>query len=353
MNQHKRDFYKNEIHAAGVRFEPLTAPLYEAGINAYVEDTGGMMFALRVDLCEGDYALFSDPDDTGDVLMKFGIYEDKETRSIPYRTIECPLTIPEGAHEANVLRSLGNWAVPVLQNLKNSIPPIGSRFVLVCDVDKFPHFIAPKGSTGTVVHIESHAFWLELDEYLTGAEEWSNQVEFADDWETMVAPLRQWSVDDAITTLDSLIDGDPASDLGELLDPIAQLLRARRATIIETPVRSLPTDLSRGERVLRATNCAEDVFWAAVVKQFPEITTGDFDPLDATRLNERLRVAVGRWFDNNTPAKPNEHPMTSYGGHTPGYYDETTDRTVTPSATVCGHGGYCKLTPGHIPGHND
>lgn len=53
-----------------------------------------------------------------------------------------------------------------------------SRVVLVRDVERYPFFIAPKGSTGTIVHADAEMIAIRLDEFLPGAEEWDNEVCF-------------------------------------------------------------------------------------------------------------------------------------------------------------------------------
>lgn len=56
---------------------------------------------------------------------------------------------------------------------------VGDRVVLRRDVERFPHFIAPKGATGTVVDTPSHplgAYSVLLDQHLSGAESWDNEV---------------------------------------------------------------------------------------------------------------------------------------------------------------------------------
>lgn len=56
-------------------------------------------------------------------------------------------------------------------------PPVGSRVELTHDVERYPHFVAAAGSTGTVVDIgDPNIYAVRLDEPLAGAEEWSNEV---------------------------------------------------------------------------------------------------------------------------------------------------------------------------------
>lgn len=62
--------------------------------------------------------------------------------------------------------------------------PAGTRVVLTQDVERYPHFIAPAGSTGTVVDLgDDTIFAVRLDEHLPGAEEWHNEVHWSSDWD--------------------------------------------------------------------------------------------------------------------------------------------------------------------------
>lgn len=66
--------------------------------------------------------------------------------------------------------------LPECPNLK------GARVRLRRQVDRFPHFIAPQGATGTVSAIEPdgaggiHGIDVTMDEHLPGAEDWDNAV---------------------------------------------------------------------------------------------------------------------------------------------------------------------------------
>jgi hypothetical protein len=58
---------------------------------------------------------------------------------------------------------------------KPALPSPGSRVRLMVDVDRYPHFTAPKGATGTVT-AHPGIFAVRLDEPLAGAEDWDNEV---------------------------------------------------------------------------------------------------------------------------------------------------------------------------------
>ncbi|MGN6817015.1 MAG: hypothetical protein ACTHK3_13185 [Solirubrobacterales bacterium] len=56
------------------------------------------------------------------------------------------------------------------------LPSLGSRGRLRRSVDRFPHFVAQAGATGTVTEATDSLIALRLDEFLPGAEEWDNEV---------------------------------------------------------------------------------------------------------------------------------------------------------------------------------
>ncbi len=54
-------------------------------------------------------------------------------------------------------------------------PRVGERVRLTQDVERYPHFIAPKGAEGVVVS-EDDVYAVKLDVFVPGAEEWENEV---------------------------------------------------------------------------------------------------------------------------------------------------------------------------------
>jgi len=65
------------------------------------------------------------------------------------------------------------------------LPAVGSRGRLRRPVDRFPHFVAEAGASGTVTEATDSLIALKLDESLPGAEEWDNEVRWtSDDIET-------------------------------------------------------------------------------------------------------------------------------------------------------------------------
>lgn len=53
---------------------------------------------------------------------------------------------------------------------------VGTRVKLTHDVDRFPHFIADAGMTGTVSNTDDGVICVKMDEHLAGAEEWGNEI---------------------------------------------------------------------------------------------------------------------------------------------------------------------------------
>lgn len=61
------------------------------------------------------------------------------------------------------------------QNAK-TLPALGARFRLTEQVERFPHFRAPAGATGTVTETCPDVICMHMDEYLPGAEPWDNEI---------------------------------------------------------------------------------------------------------------------------------------------------------------------------------
>lgn len=66
------------------------------------------------------------------------------------------------------------------------IPVVGQRVTLKRDVERFPHFIARAGLTGTVsTSVAGEFLSVRMDAPLDGAEDWDNEVQWIDadmDW---------------------------------------------------------------------------------------------------------------------------------------------------------------------------
>ena len=52
----------------------------------------------------------------------------------------------------------------------------GKRVRLLQNVDRFPHFVARKGITGTVTEVTDQFVSVKMDDHIDGAEEWDNEI---------------------------------------------------------------------------------------------------------------------------------------------------------------------------------
>lgn len=70
-----------------------------------------------------------------------------------------------------------NGPLPEPRELEvKKLPGVGARVRLKCNVERFPHFIAKAGSEGIVTSADPEDYSVRLDEPLSGAKEWDNQV---------------------------------------------------------------------------------------------------------------------------------------------------------------------------------
>ena len=65
----------------------------------------------------------------------------------------------------------------------------GDRVRLRRDVERYPHFTAPKGAVGEVSDVQCQTEWstcelvcVRMDERVPGAEDWDNEVCWQDEW---------------------------------------------------------------------------------------------------------------------------------------------------------------------------
>lgn len=56
-----------------------------------------------------------------------------------------------------------------------------------------------------------------------------------------------------------------------------------------------------GSRINEAVGEAQDAFWAVIAQKFPEVTSGDFSPLDTMNFQTACDVAVEMWLSSNHP----------------------------------------------------
>jgi len=60
------------------------------------------------------------------------------------------------------------------------MPAIGERFALIADVERYPHFVAPRGSKGTVADVSGGSVSLRLDDPPPGAGGWDGEIVWGD-----------------------------------------------------------------------------------------------------------------------------------------------------------------------------
>ena len=56
------------------------------------------------------------------------------------------------------------------------------------------------------------------------------------------------------------------------------------------------------EDLRELTDEALDAFWEAIVKRYPQATSGDLSPWPTMKLQMAAEDAVTEWIDNNVPA---------------------------------------------------
>lgn len=55
---------------------------------------------------------------------------------------------------------------------------VGRRVRLVRDIERYPHFVVPKGRTGRIVHVEgSHSLTIQMDKFFKGGKPWDYQLD--------------------------------------------------------------------------------------------------------------------------------------------------------------------------------
>lgn len=57
----------------------------------------------------------------------------------------------------------------------------GTRVRLERKVERYPHFVAHEGATGTVTQANDELITVEMDETIEGAHEWDNQIQWHKD----------------------------------------------------------------------------------------------------------------------------------------------------------------------------
>lgn len=90
-------------------------------------------------------------------------------------------------------------------------PAPGTRFALSEPVERYPHFAAPAGATGTVVYVDEYVICMHMDEYLPGAESWDNEITWAieDDCDDLGIPSSKPSAAAAFRRATTPLDDPP------------------------------------------------------------------------------------------------------------------------------------------------
>ena len=70
-----------------------------------------------------------------------------------------------------------------------------------------------------------------------------------------------------------------------------------------TPAELFDRTSVAADRIRALVHQAEDVFWEALAKSSPEITTGDIPPEAAVAFTKACEVAAAAWFENNAPKR--------------------------------------------------
>ncbi len=73
-----------------------------------------------------------------------------------------------------------------------------------------------------------------------------------------------------------------------------------------TPIKPVPVEGIDTGRIARGLGKASDAFWAAMVAEFPEVKTGDMDPLSVFAIEEAMARAAASWLWANHPAARTE-----------------------------------------------
>jgi hypothetical protein len=75
--------------------------------------------------------------------------------------------------------AIREWIANNVATQENDVA-VGYRFALFRPVDRFPDFVASSGLTGVVTAVDESGVWARMDQPITGAGHWDNQVH----WDT-------------------------------------------------------------------------------------------------------------------------------------------------------------------------
>lgn len=57
------------------------------------------------------------------------------------------------------------------------------------------------------------------------------------------------------------------------------------------------------DRISNAVSEAEDAFWQAIARAFPEAKSGDLDPLTVVSLQNHMTDAAKKWVESNASSQ--------------------------------------------------
>jgi hypothetical protein len=114
-----------------------------------------------------------------------------------------------------------------------------------------------------------------------------------------------WRVEDRILNDIRNLLGGPTGTLTQNaendLEKVAQIMAAHSPAPPEAPVKESFTDPVA--RLHHAVVAAQEQFWTAIAKHYPEIKTGDFPPDAAHQFDVACMVAASTWVDSNYQAE--------------------------------------------------
>lgn len=131
------------------------------------------------------------------------------------------------------------------------------------------------------------------------------QYDHTDGWYSMMCPEeedgRRWYVSldkpngdyaGGITT--ELLSFEREPTVYEIAEGLAEILDRVYGPFHESP--------SEEKKKFALEDAEHNGFWAKIVEHFPEVRTGDFDPMASARFEQALREALDHWLESNHPA---------------------------------------------------
>lgn len=142
-----------------------------------------------------------------------------------------------------------------------ALPQIGDCIrIKTGGAERGNQFTIPEGATGIVTDVTADEIWVRMTTHFEVLDEWENKLHIT-----------------------------PYSDA----ETLAEIFH------MECEVEIPATEIDR--RIDLAFENADADFWVAVVRIFPEITTGDFDPGATFEIHEAMKTAITRWVGWNLP----------------------------------------------------